>query len=94
MSTGIDAALDPFWRVLAYSFLLNAARDLGKFTSEDLRVLARSRGFSQPDDPRAWGPVLQWAKRESLVRPVGTKLANLPESKRRVMTVWEWTGWA
>jgi hypothetical protein len=86
--------VDEFWKVLAYSFLLNAARDLSRFTSEDLRVLARARGFSQPDDPRAWGPVLQWAKREGLVRQSGTKLAAIPESKRRLLTVWEWSGWA
>lgn len=84
---------DHFWIVLAYSFLLSTARDLKRFTIEDLRVLATKRGFSQPQDPRAWGPVLQWAKREGLVAVAGVKPALLPQSKRRLLTIWEWSGW-
>lgn len=85
---------DPVWGILAYSFLLNVAKDLGKFTTEDLRVLAQARGFRQPDDNRAWGPIILQAKDNDLVKGVGIRKSKLPASKDRLVSVWEWTGWA
>lgn len=85
---------DPVWEILAYSFLLNVAKDLRQFTTEDLRIIATKRDFRQPDDSRAWGPIILWAKEEGLVKGVGVRKARLPASKSRLVSVWEWTGWA
>jgi len=84
---------DPVWLILAYSFLLSTARHLGKFTAEDLRVLAKQRNFRAADDSRSWGPVIQRAKENDLVRASGIQKSKLPASKDRLVTVWEWSGW-
>jgi hypothetical protein len=85
---------DPVWGILAYAFLLSHASHLKIFTSEDLRVLARAKGFRAPDNARAWGPIIQQAADAGLAKDHAMVRPKLPDARGRKIRQWRWVGWA
>jgi len=43
----------------------------GSWLAEDVREFAEARGFAAPPTKKAWGPVMQQARRAGIVRAVG-----------------------
>ena len=64
---------------------------LHRFTAGDVAALALRNDIPSPVDPRAWGQVLQRAKREGLIRPfeVLGRVVTKTSAARHRTTVWE-----
>lgn len=69
------------WQRRARGYLLEyLATFRESFLTEDVRAFADERGLDKPPDGRAWGVVMQSAKREGLIRANGwgaAKSSNL-----------------
>lgn len=60
------------WQRLALGYLSEyVARHLSPFLAEDVREWAEARGLPAPPNEKAWGPVMQAARRAGIVWPCG-----------------------
>ena len=57
------------------------------FIADDLIMWTRVHGFSQPVDPRAWGPVLQEAADMGMIRKV-SNYGKAPHRKMGRCSIW------
>ena len=77
------------WQDLAFTKLLLILDSLevgDKFMSEQVRTWAYLDGLDEPEDNRAWGPVINRAAREKLIVKVG--YAPAVTGHCRPMPVW------
>jgi hypothetical protein len=57
------------WRARALGYVREfVAKVSGPFLAEDIREFAQEHGFDDPPDARAWGVVMQSARREGVVQ--------------------------
>lgn len=79
--------VDPTWRERALGYVkLYVVAHSAPFLAEDVRAEAEKDGLSPPPTKRAWGPVLQKAAREGIVKRVGYAPAN--SSNRAPKCLW------
>lgn len=65
------------WQRLALGYLREfLSRHDAPFMAEDVREWAEERGLPAPPNEKAWGPLMQRARRDGIVRPCGYGLAN------------------
>lgn len=76
-SDGEDAAQARNWRAKAFAaFCVYVNTHPGRrFLTEEFRS-SLPRGFPQPHDGRAWGTIVQDAKRAKLIKRVGYRCAR------------------
>jgi len=75
------------WRDTAAKLVLAFAEQCAKpFLTEDAAAFAYSHGLPQPVEPRAWGSVMQLAKRRGCIVSTGFALAN--SSNRSPKVLW------
>ena len=67
---------DPEWQIKALAFVRLYAKYNAVFMAEDVRAVSEAGGLRAPTDPRAWGAVLQEAKRHRIVAACGYAPAN------------------
>jgi hypothetical protein len=72
--------------------LLALAQYLGQrgqtpFLAENLREWSIAQGVTQPPEPRAWGALIQSAKRRGLIRACGTERAATSNLSPKVLWV-------
>lgn len=79
---------DPHWSKMAYgAFVAYARIHAGQqFTTEDVR-LAAAKSVPPPPDGRAWGAIAMRAKREEIVKAVGTRC--VASSNNSPKTLWQ-----
>ena len=70
------------------SFIASAQARPLVFMAEQARSWAEKRGLAEPPDPRAWGAVMQRAKREGLIHGAGYAESMNPEAHCRPTRLW------
>lgn len=59
-----------------------------KFMCEHFRDYCKEKGLPTPPSKRAFGAVMFWARREGLIRSVGTDKVKNPKAHRANASVW------
>lgn len=72
-------------RALGYVREFAAYAD-GPFLVEQIREFADAGGFDEPRNAKAWGPVIQEARRQKIIRPCG--FAPARSSHRSPKVLW------
>ncbi len=95
-----DVAVRDGWNKMALQFIRAAVashpqKRFMEFTTEEIGQRARDEGFPAPGHPRWWGPVVQKAQAEGIIRQATVHtlagpepLTRLTKSKHR-SPVWE-----
>jgi hypothetical protein len=88
----VEQHADAAWIALAYDAVLECARSMARFTTDDVWQVLASRRVGPPPEPRAMGAVMNRARREKVIRPtnvfVATKRPQAHCSPTRVWEVW------
>lgn len=105
MTSGITAGLfaadaaheaaerkSPGWKEDAYHAFKAVGRNLGSFTTEQVRAL--SPEIRAPRDERAWGGVALRALRDGLIVPDGFVRAQSRSVHGQMVRRWKWKGQA
>lgn len=72
------------WSQRAEALLVEFAGGVETFLAEDARAFAAERGLPSPPDGRAWGAVLQRARRANLIQKVGFAPARSSNNSPKV----------
>jgi len=74
------------WKKIAYEAFVEYARKNPTFTTEQMR--AESKGIPPPPEPRAWGHIVNMAKRNNVIEYAGITTATSPKVHGMRITVW------
>jgi hypothetical protein len=75
------------WADHAFSALMHYPRE--SFMTEELRTWAHARGLPHPPDGRAWGAVINRARRAGYIESGGYRKTVQPVSHARPASVWK-----
>lgn len=92
---GAAAALEnagKLWADEAYLAFCYYAKLNPTFMTEDVREFAHGHGLPFPPDGRAWGGVINRAKRAGQIERVGYAPMKSPNCHSDPKTVWKWVG--
>lgn len=81
---------DPGWKERAYALLQEYPAD--RFMAEDVRRFAEARGLSPPEEPRAWGGIIQRASSAGLIEKDGYDESRNAQAHCRPTQVWRFKG--
>jgi len=82
----VSRAVSIVWRARAIGYIREfAAYAREPFLAEDVREFAESSGLQEPTNAKAWGPVMQAAMRDGIIRPVGYAPARSSNGSPKVL---------
>lgn len=68
----VSRSSGPIWQMLALGYLKEyVARHSAPFLAENVREWAEARGLGAPTNGKAWGPVMQNARRAGIICAAG-----------------------
>ena len=91
-NTGINMAIDnalgisPKWQDQAIEHLRNFKAK--EFMAEELRQHAYDNGLDPPPSERAWGAVINEARRKGLIQHIGYRAVSNPTAHQTPAGVW------
>ena len=86
---GIKQAIDnagPTWKELALKFVLSYPGD--EFMTEDIRAYAYRKGLHRPPSERAWGNIIQHARKMGWVKFLRFGAVDNPKAHKTPASVW------